>query len=340
MTGPWPVSVSTDGAIHLGSEVVVDGFRASAPIRVQSHVHDDHLRSFNRSKSRQEILCTSATRDLLIARFDKDLPYRSNLRSLDYSHKVMGVRLFPSGHMLGSAQIAVETPAGETVGYSGDFAWPIETAMQVDYLVVDGTYGNPESIRGYTQGDAEESLVVAIDAAVAEGRRVYVKAHPGTLQRCLDALHGRCAAPVVLGDRSSAEVAVYQAHGYVFGEFSRSAGVSEDREVVPDGPYVRLMGPGEGGRSVVPPDAVFIVTSGFMGRGDSPITEYPNGNCLVAMSDHADFEGTLAYVAATGARKVLVDNSRGGNAQLLASRLRVELSVEASAETVEPEPWR
>ena len=49
----------------LGSTVVCDGFLSDYPIRAQSHVHDDHMRDFNRSKGFQDIFLLPATRKLL-----------------------------------------------------------------------------------------------------------------------------------------------------------------------------------------------------------------------------------------------------------------------------------
>lgn len=339
----WPVTVSRDGAVHLGPEIVADGFRRSAPVRVQTHVHHDHMTNFNRSKARQDIVALTGTVDLLVARLDADLPERTNVHGVEPGGTWRGVELRSSGHMLGAAQVSTTLGDGTRVGYSGDFSWPLEAAIQVDYLVVDATYGNPQSVRRYTQGQAEESFVALVNDAVTAGRRVYVKSHPGTLQRAISAMHDRCPVPLIASTKSVLELDVYRRHGYVFPEVLCSDGVHQDRIIAGCDSYVRFLGPGDGGRSLAPDDAVFIVTSGFMSArgGDDPVLEHCVGRSYqVALSDHADFEGTLEYVAATGASCVLVDNSRGGNGESLAANIRSELGLRASAELVEPEPWR
>jgi hypothetical protein len=78
VTAP-PIDIAGSGGVMLGSTVVCDGFLSDYPIRVQSHVHDDHMRDFNRSKGFQDIYMLPATRKLLEAEFNADLPYRSNL---------------------------------------------------------------------------------------------------------------------------------------------------------------------------------------------------------------------------------------------------------------------
>src|SRR5687767_7287625 len=101
-----PVSVSATGAVHLGSRVVCDGFSYSAKIRVQSHIHVDHMSDFDASKGFQDLIMTAATRDLLIAERNADLEYRENIKTLRYDEEMElegeRIRLVSSGHMLGS----------------------------------------------------------------------------------------------------------------------------------------------------------------------------------------------------------------------------------------------
>ena len=49
--------------------------------------------------------------------------------------------------------------------------------------------------------------------------------------------------------------------------------------------------------------------------------------------DHADFDGTLAYIKATGAKYVISDNSRGGHACELAMEIKNQLGIEANPST-------
>jgi hypothetical protein len=59
-----------------------------------------------------------------------------------------------------------------------------------------------------------------------------------------------------------------------------------------------------------------------MSRRDDPVLEYSDTAYRVALSDHADFEGTLEYISATGAKAVVTDNTRGGNAIALALEIQ------------------
>src|SRR5690242_11296719 len=101
----YPIDVAMSGAVILGPDVTCDGFLREAKARVQTHIHSDHMRDFASSKGLQEIILSEPTRQLLIFELDADLPYRSNIRSLndESQHEVneSRVSLVSSGHMLG-----------------------------------------------------------------------------------------------------------------------------------------------------------------------------------------------------------------------------------------------
>ena len=132
--------ILSNGAVCLGSEVICDGFGEGYPFRVQTHIHDDHMADFHKSKGFQDILMTQGTYDLLIAEHNADLPYRDNFRSIpiDQEYKIQNnsnLSLLPSNHMLGGCQVLLELSNGLRVGYSSDFGWPLRKVIQVDELV-------------------------------------------------------------------------------------------------------------------------------------------------------------------------------------------------------------
>src|SRR5262249_12042195 len=185
MTNGYPIDVTPHGSVLRGPDVNCDGFHYEARVRVQTHIHDDHMEDFDSSKGFQDILMSDATYGLLVAERNADLPFRENLFPLPMGAPFVvdqsQVVLIPSGHMLGAVQVLVRLDDGVTLGYSGDFGWPLEEVIKVDALVVDSTYGRPESSRLYSQEDAEQCLL----DLVRERRRhgpLQIKAHRGTLQ--------------------------------------------------------------------------------------------------------------------------------------------------------------
>ena len=66
------------GKVVLGNVVACDGFFHECPIRVQTHVHKDHMAGFSTSKGSQHMIMSAPTRDLLINELNAELPVRSN----------------------------------------------------------------------------------------------------------------------------------------------------------------------------------------------------------------------------------------------------------------------
>lgn len=328
---PFGIDVLASGAVLLGDHVVCDGFHKDRSVRVQTHVHDDHMGGFETSKGFQDLLMSEATHDLLVAEFNADLAVRNNVYPLkpriEYPVNGSMVSLIPSGHMLGSVQALIERSDGVRLGYSGDFRWPLEAdeIMKCDALVVDATYGSRESIRDYTQEEAETRFLELMHAKVKTGSiRIY--AHRGTIQRAIHLLGANIDAPLVCSDRLCNELKVYQKYGSAVASVcaERSA---EGGKALKAGRYVRLYSKGDK-MPVEPLEATTVTLSAFMMRRDDPLMEYSDRAYRVALSNHADFRGTVDYVEATGAKYVVTDNTRSNGIEL-AVELSARLGIEA-----------
>ena len=71
---------------------------------------------------------------------------------------------------------------------------------------------------------------------------------------------------------------------------------------------------------------------------DHPLLEFSERAYSIAVSNHADFDDTLAYVEATGARRVVTDNTRNHGIDLaIAINNRLE-GVRAEPSTNTPAP--
>ena len=219
---------------------------------------------------------------------------------------------------------------GLRVGYSGDFQWPLEKVTTVDALVVDSTCGSPGSVRRYTQGECDERLAVLLQRLLSTGP-VVLKAHRGTLQRGLQVISGEIGCPVMANAMLVKEAKVYRDFGYSIGQvYDQSS--QEAHQIRAGGRYIAAYGRWES-----PPvdmsDRPKVTLSSFFTKPDEPVTEYSERSFAVAMSDHADFDGTLEYVAATGAQFVMTDNTRSGKGHELATAIRQRLGVEARPST-------
>lgn len=331
MKSPYPIEVFPSGTVVLGDRISCDGFHRDYSVRVQTHVHDDHMDNFDTSKGAQNLFMSEATRQLLVCEFNADLPYRDNVYPLDLDamhpvgdHKLT---LVHSGHMLGSVQVAVELPNGMRLGYSGDFRWPLDRAIEVEALVVDSTYGSPERKREYSQDEAEERFLSLVLSRAMRGP-VYIKAHRGTIQRALQILSGQVDCPLLGSVRLCQEVEVYRNHGYSIGEFhlvNSEAGRAHLRA----GKFIRFYAKGDGEPPIQLVRGSTITLSAYMARPDDPVMAYSDCSFGVALSNHADFDGTLEYVKATKAKYVVTDNVRGGHGVELALEITRRLGIPA-----------
>jgi putative mRNA 3-end processing factor len=333
MNNNFPIEVFPSGAVVLGDRISCDGFHRDYQVRVQTHVHLDHMDNFETSKGLQNIFMSEPTRKLLVCEFNADLPYRDNVYALEMGvpRAVDGqkVTLLHSGHMLGSVQVAVELADGRRLGYSGDFRWPLEEVIEVDALVVDSTYGSPERKREYTQEQAEERFLNLVLGRTMRGP-VYVKAHRGTIQRALQILTGQVSCPILGSARLCNEVDVYRTHGYGIGQVCLVTS-EEGRTHLKSGRFIRFYGTGDEFPVQITRGST-ITLSAYMARADDPVMEYSDCAFGVALSNHADFIGTLEYIQATKAKYVVADNTRGHGTEL-AQEITRRLSIPARPST-------
>ncbi|MCZ0943123.1 MAG: hypothetical protein OXJ53_08710 [Gammaproteobacteria bacterium] len=313
------VDVLDSGAVVLGENVVCDGYAPGREFRVQTHIHDDHMGEFDRSKGCQDIVLSPETLSLLIAEYNADLAYRENL--LPVCRGVIkelqdgsSVQLLASNHILGSCQVAVQRVDGKRVGYSGDFGWPLDEVIEVDELVVDSTYGSPRSVRRYTQEEAEARLVELVVQRLRYGC-VHIRAHRGTVERVLQLLGDDVGVPVLASERLIQEALVYQEHGFAVGTLV-SLQSDEGTHALAQRSFVRLYSKGDGFRNEVTDGGTTIVCSAFMVDVDDPLKVFSDRAYSVALSNHADFYETLEYVKATKAKVIVTDNTRNHGQEL------------------------
>ena len=334
------VDVLASGAVCLGSKVVCDGFAEGYPFRVQTHIHDDHMSEFDKSKGFQDFLMSPETYALLVAERNADLEFRDNIHQVGRGVEHMlddgsKLSLFPSNHMLGSCQVALELPSGLRVGYSSDFGWPLNEVIQVDELVVDSTYGSPTSVRRYTQEEAEECLLNLVCERLRHGS-VHVKAHRGTIERVLHVLGGNVGVPILASGRLIREVKVYQNYGFAIGDL-HALDSDAGQSAMKGRSYLRLYSKGDGFGNE-PIVGTSVTCSAYMANADDPLMTYSDRAYKVALSNHADFHDTLAYVEATGAKKVVTDNTRNHGVDLAVAIKNHLPSVQTQPSTNNPGP--
>jgi putative mRNA 3-end processing factor len=327
------IQLKERGGILLGKNVSCDGFSCEHPIRVQTHIHSDHMSEFDTSKANQTIVMSCETRDLLVSIYNADLPYRSNIITLKPGEKfpINGdvLELVPSNHMLGSVQVKVTSADGYRMGYSSDFFWPVDEVVQVDELIVDSTYGDPLRVRQYTQNHVSEKLTEVVCSRLSLESGVALIGHNGRLQNSLYLISDFIRSQVIASPKAYPLFDSYRRSGYHIPNVIRSDSSEGILLLKERAPVVALVTLNE--RRHLPWVDRFkkVQITGFMSRPQDPVTYYDNGDCCIALTDHADFLGTMEYVRASGAKLVWTD-PRSGNAEALADAISRQLGLTSS----------
>lgn len=229
---------------------------------------------------------------------------------------------------------------GMSVGYSSDFNWPLKEVIQVDGLVVDATYGNPSSRIHCRQGEAQEALVDLVRRKVKRGP-VHLMADTGPIERALVALgmSDSIDGVSVIGNKRMCWFAD------VNREFRRTIPkimCDESEEALGamrTGPYMRIWSL----NSQLPNDGLYDGTAIRLTKYRTtrePVEQTGNEVFNIGFSNHADFEGTIKYIEATGAKYVVTDNHRGQAndrakelAQIIKSQLGIYACVSSNLES-------
>jgi Cft2 family RNA processing exonuclease len=205
-------------AIYVpAADLYLDASRKK-PYGFISHAHSDHL------ARHQTVVCTPETAQLLKMKLKQTnylpLPYAQS-----YSLHQAVLTLFPAGHILGSAQILIETAEG-TVLYSGDFRLSESrtaqkiTVCRADVLIMESTFGLPHYLFPPRQSVEEELLDLLQKNLAAQITPVVFAYSLGKGQEALHLL-GNSGLPVAVHERILGYARVYQKFGLDFGKFEK-----------------------------------------------------------------------------------------------------------------------
>jgi putative mRNA 3-end processing factor len=326
------IDVVGSGAVILGPNVTCDGFHQDRPVRVQTHIHSDHMKDFPTSKQR-EIVMSPGVKDLLRAD-NPDFDFRPNIHALEPEQsKQFGgsnISLWPAGHMLGASQVLVELDNGMRLGYSGDFSWPMERPITCDALVVDATYGTPSSDRAYSQIEAEERLVALVSEQL-RSRPVHLLGNSAVMERALLAITSSDIAddvPILGNDKLCTSVNVHRKHGWPIAQLV-STNHEDGHKLLGEARYIRCWQLTEGGRvdGIVEGSTIRLTKY----RAKNVVEQFSDRGFTVGLSNHADFAGTLEYIERTNAKYVVTDALRAdrNRALELATAISKEIGIMA-----------
>ncbi len=272
-----------------------------------THGHSDHARP-----GHGHVLATEETLDLMRLRLGERFAGTTQIARYGETLRLDGVTVtfHPAGHVLGSAQIAVTFGATRIVA-SGDYkdaedptCAPFEV-VPCDVFITEATFGLPVFRHGAAAAEIDKLLA---SVALFPERAHLVGAYSlGKAQRIIALLRAAgYEAPIYLHGAMETITRYYQSRGIALGELRPAKGVSK----VDLAGTITLAPPSATSDIWTRhcPDPVTAFASGWMrvrARGRQQGVELP-----LVISDHADWDGLTATIAATGAGEVWVTHGQ------------------------------
>jgi putative mRNA 3-end processing factor len=272
---------------------------------VITHGHSDHARAGHGA-----VLATQETLDIMRLRFGEN--FAGSSQAIRYGESVnLGgakVTFHPAGHVLGSAQIAIEAK-GLRIVASGDYkdiqdptCTPFE-CVACDVFITEATFGLPV----FRHGDPDTEIAKLLHSvALFPDRAHLVGAYSlGKAQRVMALiLKAGYGEPIYVHGAMERITRYYQDRGIDLGriELARGAGKLAGAIVLcPPSTLKDLWS-----RRFADPVTCFA--SGWMrvrARARQRLVELP-----LVISDHADWDGLTGTIAATGASEIWVTHGQ------------------------------
>jgi putative mRNA 3-end processing factor len=281
----------------------------SGPVEraVITHAHSDHARP-----GHGQVLATKETLALMRARLGggagrvhQDAAYGETLAVGDVT-----VRLAPAGHVLGSAQVAIEWKGRRAV-ISGDYkrssdpTTPSFELIPCDLFITEATFALPV----FSHGEATHEVAKLLTSMRQFPERAHVVGvyGLGKCQRLIAMLRqAGYAAPIYLHGALQACCAVYESFGVRLGELRPATGAK--REELKGALVLAPLSAIADRWSRRFPDALTSFASGWMrvrARARQQGVELP-----LVISDHADWKELTQTIEETGASEVWVTHGR------------------------------
>jgi putative mRNA 3-end processing factor len=282
---------------------------------VITHAHSDHARPGHGA-----VLATPETLDLMRLRYGAN--FAGTTQALPYGESIdlsgAKITLHPAGHILGSAQVAVEVD-GLRVVASGDYknaadpnvgpaldptCAPFEL-VRCDLFITEATFALPVFRHG--EPDAEIGKLLHSVALFPERAHLVGAYSIGKAQRLIALLRkADHDAPIYLHGAMEAITNYYAERGIALGELRLARGATKANLA--------------GTITICPPSALNDL---WTRRFPDPVAAFASGWMRVrararqqgvalplVISDHADWDGLTATIAATGAGEIWVTHGQ------------------------------
>jgi putative mRNA 3-end processing factor len=272
-----------------------------------THAHSDHARAGHGA-----VLATQETLDMMRLRYGENFAGTAQAARYGKTIDLGGVKVtfHPAGHVLGSAQIAVQAK-GLRIVASGDYknvpdptCVPFEL-VPCDVFITEATFALPVFRHGDPDGEIEKLLR---SVALFPERAHLVGAYSlGKAQRVIALLRkAGYAAPIYLHGAMEKITRYYDSRGIALGELRLVSGATKPSLA--------------GTITICPPSALNDL---WTRRFPDPLAAFASGwmrvrararqqgvSLPLVISDHADWDGLTATIEATGAGEIWVTHGQ------------------------------
>ena len=273
---------------------------------VITHGHSDHARAGHGA-----VLATQETLDLMRLRCGEN--FAGTTQAIRYGESVrldgVTVTFHPAGHVLGSAQVAVEA-GGLRIVASGDYkdvpdpTCPPFEPIRCDVFITEATFGLPV----FRYGDPADEIAKLMNSIALFPERAHlVGAYSlGKAQRVIALIRKAGYDKPIWLHGAMEKITRYYAQRMDLGELQLVSGAKKAE-----------LG---GAIAIAPPSSL---TDLWSRRFPDPVTAFASGWMRVrararqrgielplVISDHADWDGLTATIAATGASEVWVTHGQ------------------------------
>ncbi|MBS0649178.1 MAG: ligase-associated DNA damage response exonuclease [Verrucomicrobia bacterium] len=317
-----PLEVRTEGLYCTAGNFYIDAYQ---PVEtcVVTHAHGDHA-----YRGHQRYIVTEDTADLLEYRLGKDLPFLRLPYNQPLKLDQCWISLHPAGHILGSAQVRIETKEGVFV-VSGDYkrahdstCLPFEV-IPCDLFITENTFGLPLFKWEDSEVTAEKIAAWWNSNKIFDRPSVLFCYALGKAQRILSLLKSHTNQPIYLHGAIQPLTEIYFRKGVPMAPFLPVSSKPKEESFSKD---LILAPPSAAGTPWLKrfPHFRTAAASGWMQvRGTRKRKGMDAGFVL---SDHADWGSLLETIEATGAKTVLMTH---GYSTPLSRYLREKQGIEA-----------
>lgn len=329
-------SITGEGAILMGKLFCVDGHDYTRKYFAFSHMHIDHSKKIQKCLYNGKVFMTKPTRDLLEAinndNYGSDVENQikrtqiitlneDDGRIIHDSGTSEKITFYSSEHVLGASQIEIVTKNEEKILYSGDVGTGDQPPNKVHTLILDSTHGHPRYRKHFEPESLERRLLDRTEEAIGKGRPVVIHAHRGKIQEAMSLLSQYDPLNDLKFYASNTNIRVAEIYRKykisikeeIHDAYSREGKSSQSN----DFPYIQF-------------ETVFTPTAHEeLGKAYSIyLVDDPNqfketaNSFTIPTTAHTDFDGLIEYVKKSEAQKIIVDNSRTKQANILVEKLK------------------